>query len=1034
MGPLIVGFCLLSGLDAASGQQRYVRAYDTGSGLPQRQVLAIHQDRTGYLWFGTHAGVTRFDGGTFRTFDVDHGLTSPIVRSLASAAGDLIAGTEAGVCMLAGSDFQCLGPDDGLPGPVVHDILPEPDGTLWLATSGGVVRLRDRGAGWHADEHGLPGEAVLALARGPDGGLWVGTERGLARREGSAFVPVGRGTLAGQRVNVLSGFSAGLLIGTNTGLYRLDDAGLHVVPLPPGSGHPAFIDAGTDGASGVWLVSRGAGAFRYDAGRLQPFGDDRLAERELYAALVDREGSLWIGTNEGVVQFVPGPFTTFRVPDGLPNPVVRAITEDDRGRLWLGTKAGVAVYDGQGFRTAIPAAALRDPRVWALAFAPDGGLFVGTDEGLVLWDGSVQARYDTDHGLPDRRVRSILRDGRRTWIGTRNGVARLEDDTIVPFPGRALHTALDPLDMVRDHRGAIWMGLMSGGVAVVDDEEVSLLGAADGLTDELVWDLEVDDAGRIWIATNGDGAYRHDPVTGETMRLSTGEGLANDYVWSVLCDSRGAVWLYTNQGLDRYHDGAFRHFDRGDGLHDLEGNATAAWEARDGTLWFGSATALVRYDPESDRPNLLPPTVVIGEVRGPDGVLEAGSTLPARFDEITIPFAGLSFRDVTGVRFRYRLLGLSERWSAPTPARIVRYARLPPGRYEFQVHARNDDGVWSTTPASFSFAVAPAFWQTWWFRLAVVLAVGAIIWLATVLRTRHLEADRRHLAEVVRRNTEELRRKNLSLEREMRHREEVEEQLVQARKLEAVGRLAGGIAHDFNNITTTIVGFADVIDEELGEDSGVHDELSEIKRAALQAARLTKQLLAFSRRGVTRPETLELNETVRESAGMLRRLIGEDVHLELELDAERGTITVDRGQVEQVLVNLVLNARDAMPDGGTLTIRTADEELTEPVVGHDGEPAVGPHVSLSVTDTGCGMSDEVQSRIFEPFFTTKDVGEGTGLGLATVYGIVKQSGGHVLVESREGHGSTFTILFPRHDGARTRPPAQNVLPLTGGEA
>lgn len=246
--------------------------------------------------------------------------------------------------------------------------------------------------------------------------------------------------------------------------------------------------------------------------------------------------------------------------------------------------------------------------------------------------------------------------------------------------------------------------------------------------------------------------------------------------------------------------------------------------------------------------------------------------------------------------------------------------------------------------------------------------------------------------------------------RDITERKRLEEQLRQSHKMQAVGQLAGGIAHDFNNLLTCISGFSELLNDQLPDDSPLRKDVEQIQKATSQASSLTHQLLAFSRRQVLQPKVLCLNLVVNEMERMLRRLIGEDIKLATELDPELGRVKVDRGQIEQVILNLVVNARDAMPNGGRLTIRTEMAELAphDAKLIHEARP--GTFVCLSVTDTGIGMDTTTLDHIFEPFFTTKE--KGTGLGLSTVYGVARQHEGWVNVYSRSNEGSTFTVYLP----------------------
>jgi len=257
---------------------------------------------------------------------------------------------------------------------------------------------------------------------------------------------------------------------------------------------------------------------------------------------------------------------------------------------------------------------------------------------------------------------------------------------------------------------------------------------------------------------------------------------------------------------------------------------------------------------------------------------------------------------------------------------------------------------------------------------------------------------------------------NAELRDEIERGHSLEKQLFHAQKMEAVGRLAGGVAHDFNNLLTVILGFTEVILAAPLDAPLDRSQLEEVQNAGLKATSLTRQLLAFSRRQVLTPRVLDLNATVSEIEKMLRRLLGEHIEVVTLLRPGVGLVKADPSQIEQVLMNLAVNARDAMPEGGKLTIETANVHLDEAYCREHVDAEPGDYVMLAITDTGHGMDEDTKAHIFEPFFTTKEAGKGTGLGLSTVFGIVKQSGGSVWVYSEPGQGTVFKIYFPRVEG------------------
>lgn len=472
------------------------------------------------------------------------------------------------------------------------------------------------------------------------------------------------------------------------------------------------------------------------------------------------------------------------------------------------------------------------------------------------------------------------------------------------------------------------------------------------------------------------------------------------------------------------------------------------WDLRAGSLWWNDAFQTVYgYHPEDIEPGIeswttrLHPADLarvkasIAAVIEGDGATWSDEYRFARRDGTYADVfdRGYVIRDELGTAVR--MVGVM----IDLTARKRAGEQLRAAEERFRQLAENIQQVfWMTDPRTHEVLYVSPAYETIWGRTVQSLYASPRAWIETVHpedRQRIVEAASRQAEggydetyRIVRpdgslrwiqdrafpvRNADGAVYRIAGTATDITERRELEEQLRQSQKMESVGRLAGGIAHDFNNLLTVINGTADLVLSDLPKTHELRRDIEEIRLAGDRAATLTRQLLALSRQQILQPEVLKLSAVVGRMQGMLRRMIGEDVDLVFTLPNGSGNIEADPGQIEQVILNLAVNARDAMPEGGTLTIEVCDVHLDagDPTSLPSARP--GPHVALIVRDTGSGMDDATRQRIFEPFFTTRPPGKGTGLGLSTVYGIVEQSGGSISVSSKPGRGTTFMIYFPR---------------------
>ncbi len=1052
---------------ASEAQTPTLTVYSAEQGLPQGQVLALHRSPEGFLWIGTYGGLSRYDGRGFVTWTAAEGLPSNTVNDLATdARGRLVIATSKGVCFFDGADQVGIGernPSVTCPaagrlavefGNLWADTSEGGSGEVWAATEQGLALFVDDTAHIFDQRHGLPSDRVSAVTF-HEGRLYVGTEAGAA-----VYVPVGRqgrfepvdlGDMTDMSVTAMASSPTGLLIAGEGKVLAKREQDFRSEALPVAL-EGARIERLVPTAAGVWLATSKGAAHWHDTPLSRAAVLDRrrgLPAARVYTLIVDHEGIVWLGTDSGIVKRAPSPFSTFSVADGVPDALVRAIAERAvpesavKAELWLGTREGVVRRRGEGFEP-VDLLNVADPRVYALAAGTLGEMWIGTVSGLVRWFPDRQRLYDESDGLPQDFVLALLPQSsgpsvanRGAWVGTRRGLVFVDENgEVKAFDHVIGETAV--LSLIKGKDDALWVGLNNGGIQVLDwrfSKQGPVIegtrwhgAAANGWTDLSIWSMDRGLDDKVWLGTNGDGLLGVTQHGGapQIEQLTVEDGLINNFVWQVESDSAGSLWLFTNQGLDRYFPNRpegerFRHFGLGDGLPTLEGAASAILEDHLGRLWFGTSKGLVQFDPDQDVDNSLPPRVLIREVLTDEGrSISSGAVLGPGPASLSVLVTALSLRREDRIRFRYRLLGGEGKWSQFIAQDTINFVGIGAGEYSLEVEAINESGVVSTSPAIFHLEVRPGFWGRWEIRLLGAFLLMAGVFALARFRVRHLEGERRRLESLVAARTLELRRQNESLEKEIEERtkakqehSKLEEQLRQSEKMEAVGRLAGGVAHDFNNLLTTITGYCDLLGDQLEAEDPKRADLKEIQRASQRAARLTHQLLAFSRKQEIAPTTLHLNAVVEEVSRMLERLIGEHIRLGFELEAAPDTVLCDRGQLEQVLMNLVLNARDSVSTGGSISIRTRYELLEEELAGQYGGPvAAGAYVVLEVLDTGHGMDDEVLPRIFEPFFTTKAESEGTGLGLATVYGAVCQNKGSVHVKSTLGEGTQFSVRFP----------------------
>lgn len=773
----LVGAAAASALDPARELgELVVDHWTTDRGLPQNSVNALLETRDGYLWIATFGGLARFDGVRFRVFDgeEDSGLpSSRILSLLEDRAGRLWVGTQdGGVALRLGERFV-----DPLPGPlpsaVVWSLAEDAEGGIWIGTEAGVLRLLDGRLDHFDADDGLPGRWVREVAVDRAGTVWAATEGGVAAFAGGRFEPRAAGAYWALALAPTGGGFAG--------------GELQVVELPGGAvrfergpgGRAVFARKLLVDRSGALWIGGERLARRRPGAALLDVDAGRRIEGTIRALTEDREGGLWVGTDGGgLFRLRAGAVRSFGREAGLPGDSALPIVEDGAGRLWVGTLCGgLALRQGDAFaRVESPAPGDAPLCARSLAPARDGGLWVGS---LGLARRDAEGWQQIAPGSLVGTVHALVEDRAGTlWIGTDRGVFRRRAGAVARVEEAGTRTIWS-LGERRD--GSIVAGGAGAVLALTPEGGLRATFELGGARPTVpVRDLWESPQGALWAATYGAGLARID-AGGGVRWVSVAQGLEEPFVSRLLEDGLGAIWLSGNRGLYRLAPAELeaaalgsarvtpRRLDTADGMRVAEtngGGAPAGWRAGDGRLWFPTVQGVAVVDPRRVESNPLPPLVHVEEllVDGRPRASEGGADL-AGAERIELRFTALGLTRPDRLRFRHRLVGYDSGWQESGDRRFAGYTRLPAGDYRFEVIAANEDGVWSPSPATLSFAVPARWHETMAFRAAALVALLLALRAFYRLRSRGLRRRQAVLEAVVAERTAELARLNENLER-----------------------------------------------------------------------------------------------------------------------------------------------------------------------------------------------------------------------------------------------------------------------------
>jgi PAS domain S-box-containing protein len=1095
-------------------------------------LYSLAQDNDGYLWIGTAHGLYRYDGDRFLRWNPPPGThlpSSSIFGLLADRDGSLWIGTEAGVAHLSGGHLKSYFENEG----AITGFYQAPDGTVWFGVyspskneSKVLCSIQDSRVRCFGDEDGLEqqiSEAAI-FARDAAGYLWMGTSTSVVRWKPSSSPLVlspkalesnngnmgAKALVFDQDGSLLVGIASS---GSGLGLQRVRGGKWSTVTAPEFDGSKlAVLTLFKDAYGAIWIGTISDGLYRLYQGKAEHFSSrDGLSGDTVWTMAEDREGTLWVATDKGLDSFHDRPVlalskTEFGIPE-LDN-----IVSTRDGTLWIGGVGGLFTLNRgvSGFTSR--GGNLGHKQVTVIFEDRRGRMWIGLDDTLSLLTGNSFHPVHAPGGRLGMIVSIAEDNDGKLWavsLGPPRHIVRIDPETL-----RA--TAIPDMPQIskitRDPRGGLWFGLNNGDVDHFNNGKLVAYPLHRGSITR-IQQLTVTEEGDV-IAAAPFGLIQI--RNGKVSVLDDQGGLPCSNISNFVFDLEGNLWLYSECGLVQLRKSEFqawqqhpdlkvrtRLFDWMDGIRVLFPPFEGAARSGDGRLWFNNQSALQVVDPTRITTNLIRPpvhieAVVAGRVNYPplDGL-----RLPKLTGDLEIDYTGLSFVAPQKVMFRYMLTGVDQAWQNVGTRRQAFYNNLKPGRYSFRVIACNNDGVWNEEGAHLDFNIAPAWYQTTWFRLLCVAAFLAFLWGLYQIRVQQLRGEERKLREAIetipamalilgpdgavqfrnRRWVEYtglsrsekaekvgtnavhpedqdriVRRLDASLasgepfEEEMRIRrrdgeyrwflcravpmrdkrgkvvkwygaatdiqdrkraEELQADLAHTNRVSTMGELVASISHELAQPLTVTTANAKAslrwLQRDPPEVTEARKGTEKIIEAGALASEIINRLRSLYKKSSPKRELVAINEVIGEMVLLLRGEANEHaVSIRTDLAADLPKITVDRVQLQQVLMNLMLNGIEAMKDtGGILTVKSQ--------LGEDSQ------IEISVNDTGPGLPVGKADQIFDAFFTTKP--QGSGMGLAISKSIVESHGGRIWANGDGGRGATFHFTLPAAP-AETNPP------------
>jgi signal transduction histidine kinase/ligand-binding sensor domain-containing protein/CheY-like chemotaxis protein len=1044
------------------GQGYMVHHYSEPDGLASADVYDVVQDQDGRMWFATRAGISCYDGIDWKNYTVADGLPALSYNEIAvdkegrvwalsfihgsifyviyfdgTAWNRLAELSTKGLRLSRLTGFQLLEPpqkDKGEPRDALKTTV-----VIGTAKEGLMIWQNNKWSRLNA-QNGLPDNnvtGIVTLGRK----CYAATPKGLTIFEPGSppenlsdrfrgFNPAAKpiSSICVEHNNKYPGNtperSRIWMLGEDwLGWFEKDSGFVTLyqdVPIDTGKNDHKIV-LQPDYFGGLYAGTLFAiHYFNYKTGTWKSIGmANGLNSEGAHGFTVDFERNLWIADDRGVSKIASRKFGNFGKVNGLLEDEVTAVLEYEEGNFLLGHNKGVTFLEDGAFKPISFAEKISGwnalCRVLDMKVDHRKNVWLAlAGSGLAKVDNRKQIKWYGSNSKLSKYISSLWIDKyERMWISTTDSLmimdlkTELLKDVDVPVHASLIRKIFGTPDGLR------YIVTFNSGLFEYDRKQkrwlhYKLPGRHNGNN---VYAVEKDLTGRVWVGTL-DGLYEADRVRIKLKKIAEGSLQIDRPVYFITRDRQQRIWFGTNDGVVRW-DGPGEpviKYSIAEGLVGQETNRAAGVVDSSGRFWIGTNRGLSIYDDQFDdlTGRNPPPKLRLMEMETNLRTIPLAShpdrTSPLQLKSgthtLVFRLRGISFRDEKAVRFSYKLDGVDTGWIKEQKLfnQSVRYSNLHPGTYRFHVKAGNVSGVWSDRVTSPYIVIHTPFYKRWWFYLFIALSV--VMFLYIILRAVTQQRHSALLEKQVKERTAQLQK--------------IQQQLVQAQKMEAIGTLAGGIAHDFNNILGVIMGYSELVLEDLEEGSLVHQNARHILTASIRASELVKQILAFSRQSKRERIPLKIGPIIEESLKLMRSSLPATIEIRSYIRSRTAVIQADPTQIHQVLMNLCANASHAMRQGGgILEVHLDEVYLDDDAVKELHDIPTGQYVRLTVSDTGHGIPRVVMKRIFDPYFTTKDAGEGTGMGLAVIHGIVKSHAGDISVYSEPGKGTSFHVFLPR---------------------